>query len=297
MRSLIVCGLRRSGTSILYEALSRDSRLRGLYEPLGVVRDEPVRGGSSVITGDVMAEVRRVRAGFLAQHPEIDPAIVNHGAPRDANVEIDPALPAAVRAYLESVHAPPGPRLTKYVRATERIDVLADLEPDGVLVWTTRDPREVVRSYLHGRERRWQRFYTDADAVFSTRSNRDPWAVRRLSEALLQRAGSSAADPTDAERIVMVWAWTLGRLEQDGPRRFGERALRIRHEDFGADPERWLSSIYELAGASPHAGPLTFARDELVPPPRWEIADDPRWGDLFARAGAAELVDRLGYTN
>ncbi|MFI5123561.1 MAG: hypothetical protein ACHQJ5_11765, partial [Vicinamibacteria bacterium] len=68
--NLFVCGLRRSGTTILYDALSEDPGLRSFYEPLRE-DSETIGGGSGVQAGDVSAETREVRERFRAQqYPE-----------------------------------------------------------------------------------------------------------------------------------------------------------------------------------------------------------------------------------
>ena len=55
--NLFVIGLRRSGTTILYDALGQDADLSCFYEPLRE-NSETIGGGSGVTDIDVFAETR-----------------------------------------------------------------------------------------------------------------------------------------------------------------------------------------------------------------------------------------------
>ncbi|MEZ5165151.1 MAG: hypothetical protein R2695_01195 [Acidimicrobiales bacterium] len=128
---------------------------------------------------------------------------------------------------------------------------LAALSPDACSSGRC-GTRAVVRSYLEGRGRRWADRYPTADALFEARTARDPWSVRRLSEAILERDRVAVSGPlTDVERVVVVWAEVVRTTEIEGPRHFGDRALRVRHEDFCADPAAVLDSLFERMGAAP----------------------------------------------
>jgi hypothetical protein len=62
---LFVCGLRRSGTTIVYDALRADPDLRCFYEPL---REDAATfgGGSGARDDDAFAETRAARERFRA---------------------------------------------------------------------------------------------------------------------------------------------------------------------------------------------------------------------------------------
>ena len=64
--NLFVCGLRRSGTTILYDALREDPELACFYEPLREA-DETVGGGSGARDEDAFAATRERRELFRAE--------------------------------------------------------------------------------------------------------------------------------------------------------------------------------------------------------------------------------------
>src|SRR5215211_5342024 len=101
--NLFVLGLRRSGTTILYDALSEDPALRCFYEPLRE-QAETIGGGSGSSEKDAFAATREVRERFRAERfPELQVELFNWGGPRAPEVEADPDLPehaAGLIAYL-----------------------------------------------------------------------------------------------------------------------------------------------------------------------------------------------------
>ncbi len=175
---------------------------------------------------------------------------------------------------------------------TSKLDHLARLAPEAALLWTVRDPRAVVRSYLYGRAERTRARFPDADDVFEKSTTWDPWSSRRLSEApggARRPVLRPAAE--DAERVLLVWGEAARTALADGPRCFGDRFLVVRHEDFCADPgaglrprspTRWATSADDEV--------LSWVRSVVRAPTPWDIADDPRW----ARAVRAHRDHRAG---
>ena len=297
MRDLLIQGMRRTGTTVLFDVFVRDPRFQTYYEPLNALPEAvSLGGGSGVHQIDLFEGVRRVRADFASTNRDIDEATLNHGGPARPEVEYETELPPAVASYLASVLHAPGPKVTKFVRMGSKVPVLSTLAPESVLAWPVRDPREVVRSHLLGRGGRTADRYPTADAVFTHATNHDPWSVRRLSEALIARDRIEfSRPPTDAERIVLVWANAIRTMRSDGPRGFGDRSLMVRHEDFCADPGAVLGRIFGQLGGEPDPDTVRWCRDVVRVPQPWEFADDARWDSVFERVGAADLVDDLGY--
>jgi len=297
MRDLVIQGMRRTGTTVLFDAFVRDQRFETYYEPLNVVTEKPsLGGGSGTHQLDLFTAVRSVRADFIRLHPDVDPSLLNHGGPSRPDVEVDAVVEPPIDDYLAAVLGMPGPKVTKFVRMGAKVRQLSLAAPDSVLVWPVRDPREVVRSYLLGREGRTGHHYPSAAAVFSVASDRDPWSVRSLSEALITRDQVEfESPPTDAERVVLVWADSVRTMESDGPRFFGERAMRLRHEDFCADPARILGALFDRLEGRPDPETVRWCEGVVRVPDRWEYATDPRWEPLLERVGALELASELGY--
>lgn len=297
MRSLLIQGMRRNGTTILFDAFLRDQRFTAFYEPLNLVGPEPlIDGGSGSHEVDLYSSLRIAQDDFLATRPAISRADLHHGAPTEPAVEYESSLPVRIRRYLTFLLAREDPWVAKFVRMGARVEILRDLAPDAVFAWSVRDPREVVRSYLFGPGGRTAHRYRDTDAVFETVSDLNAWSFRSLSDAILERAGGGPPGPlTDLDRVLIIWAESVRRLERDGPRWFGDRSVRVRHEDLCADPDRVLRSLWSLLDAAPDEDVLAWSRSAIRPVVPWEIADDDRWAERFDRAGITELAARHGY--
>ena len=79
-QAILMQGMRRSGTTILYDALLEDPELHCFYEPLREDTETP-GGGSGARESDPFAETRALRLAFRDQHyPLLRQA---RGGPRD----------------------------------------------------------------------------------------------------------------------------------------------------------------------------------------------------------------------
>ena len=274
--ALWVIGLRRSGTTILYDALGEDPSLRRFYEPLRE-EAETIGGGSGARDVDVFAETRELRERFRAdRYPELPIDDFNWGGPRAPELELDPELPAHASEFLAHLLGQAPDVAIKETRLHHKLGAIAEVDPDAAVVHLVRDPRAVTASMLLGRRRRTD-IYPDADAFFTKRTKRALWSSRRISEELLagQTADPAAppADPggtfdiPDFLRPMLVWNAAFEAAETDGRRHFGERFALVRLEDLRADPATELARIYALLGRETPARGRGLGRRER--PGRW----------------------------
>ena len=109
--NLFVQGMRRSGTTILYDALLEDPELRLFYEPL---REEKATagGGSGARDTDAFAETREIRARVrgASASPTSRSTEFNWGGPREPRLETVarrcPSTAASFLAHLLDAGAP-----------------------------------------------------------------------------------------------------------------------------------------------------------------------------------------------
>src|SRR4051794_15734787 len=283
--NLFCCGLRRSGTTILYDALGEDSELRCWYEPLRE-EAETVGGGSGARDTDLGAEMRERRERFRAErHPDLQIELFNWGGPRAPELELAPDLPPHVRDWLADLLATGAEVAIKETRLHHKLGALAELDPDAAIVHLVRDPRAVTASMLLGRRRRID-LYPDADAFFTARTGRRLWSSRRISEELLAQQDSPGIGPDvpDFLRPLLVWKAAFETMNGDGPRLFGDRYALVRLEDLRADPVTELGRIYELIGRPAPEAVTAWAAENIRRGGDIHYADDPRW------ARAARLI-------
>jgi hypothetical protein len=294
--NLFVQGMRRSGTTIVYDALLEDPGLRCFYEPFTTSK-EAVGGGSGAHEADLFASVRALREEFVAtRYPELDSDLLNWGAPRAPELELEPDLPDFCREYLRFLLDQATDVVVKETRMYCKIRVLAEIDPDAFLLHLVRDPRAVVTSYLMGRGRKREERFSTADAFFERRSGAPMWASRQLAEALTRRPGfEHLRDCPDFMRVLVVWRFTFEQTRKDGLRSFGPRYRLVRHEDVRADPRRVLSGVYDLMQRPVPAAVAGWAERNIASRQEVFAEDDPRWGEAIKQVGLGEPLRQAGY--
>jgi hypothetical protein len=289
--------MRRSGTTILYDALLADPGLACFYEPL---REEKVSegGGSGAREGDAFAAMRERRDEFRRRRfPDLAPEDFNWGGPRDPGLELEPALPEHCRELLAELLASAPSVAIKETRLYDKVADLHRLDPDAALVHVVREPRAVAASIVLGRGRRQLRKrYPDADSFFADRERRNLWSSYALSVRMAEMGEPLPEDASNVERVLSVWRHTFERTRSAGRELFGERYLMVRNEDLRSDPAGALQRVYAVAGAEPPQAVAAWAADAVRPPDPLHLEDDPRWVVACRRVGMTEeLLAPAGY--
>ncbi|MGI9556733.1 MAG: sulfotransferase [Solirubrobacterales bacterium] len=294
--TLFVQGMRRSGTTILYDALLADPALHCFYEPFRE-DDVTVGGGSGARPDDAFAETRALREAFrLERYPDLEPEEFNWGGPREPSLEVGPALPEHCTEFVRSLLASPGDVAVKFTRAYDKLGALARVDADAALVHVIRDPRAVVASIMFGRgQRRAGKFPTSND-FFGARSKRRLWSCRGISQQLVKRPEyAHMSRLTDVERILLVWRHTFESTWRDGTRLFGDRYLRLDNEELRADPDRALRAVYATLEREPPEQVLSWAAEAVLPGSDPYEAENEAWLEAFARVRLRPALSAAGY--
>ena len=301
---LLLLGLRRSGTTILYDALREDPGLRCFYEPL---REQDVTegGGSGARSGDAFAETRALREAYRdAHHPGLPIEEFNWGGPRSPELELESDLPPHCVGLLEHLLGLADDVAIKETRLHHKLGALARIAPEAGLIHLVRDPRAVASSMLLGRKRRLD-LYPDADAFFTARTKRRLWSSRAISEALIARglAAGALRKPPDFIHPLVVWKAAFEAAHADGQRLFSDRYLLVRLEDLRRGPADELQRIYSATGRELAPAVSVWAASNVrVAESTVQHPDDPRWaqaaraiglGDALRDAGYADVLGRL----
>lgn len=100
--NVFIQGMRRSGTTILFDVLWEDESFDCYYEPLAAASKKAIGGGSEEHSVDFFDNIRRCRMEFMAQYPKLESTdLLNYGAPRQAELEFEPDLPDYCREYIK----------------------------------------------------------------------------------------------------------------------------------------------------------------------------------------------------
>jgi len=293
--NVFIQGMRRSGTTILYDALLADPELRCFYEPL---REQDVTegGGSGAREGDAFAETRALREEFQREHhPSVPIEEFNWGGPRDPAVEIDDRLPEHARELLRHLLGLAPAVAIKETRLYCKVRDLAELDPGAAVVHVVRDPRAVAASIILGRRRKRAGRYASPADLFAERTDRKLWSSRAISQALLERDGRGGESPSDVERILMVWKLAFEDAYADGRRLFGDRYLLLRNEDLRARTEAALDSLYEVLRRETPAVVGEWARSKVRGAEEIYAAGEPVWSELFERLELGPALRAAGY--
>jgi hypothetical protein len=294
--SLFVLGLRRSGTTILYDALREDADLTCFYEPLR--EQEPtIGGGSGARDEDAFASTRERRDAFRAAHyPELQSELFNWGGPRAPELELVSQLPPFVTEFLASLLGSAPEVAIKETRLHHKLGEIAQLDPQATVVHLVRDPRAVTASMLLGRRRRTD-IYPDADTFFTARTGRRLWSSRRISEAASPglRSLELPNDVPDFLRPLIVWKVAFQTSDGDGRRLFGDRYLLVRLEDLRASPAAELDRIYAATQRATPAAVTAWAAENIRRDASVHLGDDPRWARAAALLEMGPELERAGY--
>ena len=183
-QAILIQGMRRSGTTILYDALLEDPGLHCFYEPLREETETP-GGGSGARATDPFAETRALRRAYRDEHwPDLDLAEFNLGGPRQPRREIGPEMPEHCAGFLRTLLDGDEPVLIKETRLYDKLERSA--------AWSTRGrgPRPRRPRSARGRcldddraKAQASRAYATADEFFAEREKRKLWSSRALSQA------------------------------------------------------------------------------------------------------------------
>lgn len=287
--------MRRSGTTILYDALREDPALRCFYEPLREEGESP-GGGSGARSEDAFAETRALRRAFRDRHyPELAAEEFNWGGPREPRLELGAGLPPHCRELLASLLEQAPSVAIKETRLYSKLEAVAALDADAALVHVVRDPRAVASSIVLGRGRKQLERLRDADGFFADRKRRKLWSSWGISEELLKRPEyRGITDPPNVLRVLLVWKESFERARADGRRLFGSRYVLVRNEDLRTDPESAIGRVYSVLGRPAPDSVTAWASAHVRAPQPPFAADDERWEELIELAGAADASTTLG---
>jgi len=296
--NVFIQGMRRSGTTILYDAFGEDPELKRFYEPFRE-EAETLGGGSGVRKEDVFAETRELRLQFKREeHPEVPLELFNHGGPRAPGLELHPSLPQWGVDLLKYLLAQAPQVLVKEVRLYRKVADLHRVDPDATLVHVVRDPRAVTGSMLLGRGRRHTPRYPDADAFFEAWTRRKLWSSSGIARELLaagEHEGLERGVP-DFMRPLVVWKAVQDGIRAEGQRLFGDRYVLIRLEDLRADPAGELDRIYDAVGRATPDGVRAWAAEHLRREEEIAWDEDPRWAAAARALGMEEALEVSGYS-
>lgn len=284
-------GLRRSGTSIVFDVLYQDERFEGYYEPLAKAK--------KVEAIPYYAIVKQRREEFVAvystNHPDesIKFNTLNYGAPREARLEYEKILPEYCQEYIQYLIAQSsGIPLLKFTRMHHKISALQEIDPTAKLVIIARDPRSIVTSYLFGKQQKNKHLFDTPDKFFHSVSDYTAWSYRDFSEILLQTDEySDLNDCEDFMRILIVWKDTVKAAIEGAKKYFPDRWFLLRHHDLTHNPEALLNRLYDYFELPLSDTVKQWAIANVRDRPDMFEPENPAWTHAFERLKLTEFLE------
>jgi hypothetical protein len=297
-------GMRRSGTTIVFDLMLEDGRYECFYEPLAATK--PAFGGGSAMHSnvDLFDNVRTAREEFVNQNPQLmakcprflEHNFLNYGAPRLPALEFEPELPRFCRDYIRHMTDASPRTFLKFTRMHSKVHCLKEIAPEAKFIHIVRDPRHVVSSYLFGKKSKFRPSFEEQGDYFSRVSDMSRWSSRAFSDFILTYEGMDDSEPfQDFLRILAIWKYKFDTTYRQGRDAFGENFFLLRHEDLLENPAETIESIYGFLGIEPSVSVLNWAAGNLRQPSAAFKGTDSSWIDAFDRISMWDALEESGY--
>ena len=280
--TIFIHGLRRSGTTILYDILSEDDRISSFYEPLSLGKAS-YGGGSGAKAGNIMMSLSeaRVQAGYLGGGNG-DPRL-NYGAPTNYKLESRRGrLPDDIREYLATIVKKDS--LLKFTRATFFAKDLYDLDPDAVFVHIRKDPRRFAASHMCVKEY-GSKLCSDSSLFFSKKVGFNQWSQEYISNLYLKENKREYLDKPAYFKLLYLWK-EFGKVTEEGAANlFGDRYIEVTAEGLYFNQIEVLNHIYKKIGRRTPGSVLAWANSNVRKPRGILFKKDQRWQSAFGEIG------------
>jgi hypothetical protein len=295
--NIFVQGMRRSGTTIVFDIFWQDSGLDCYYEPLAKAQQHAEGGGSGVTGIDYFEKVRNIRELFRQQYPQLKSTdLLNYGAPRQPELEFNTDLPDYVRDYIKLMTAQSDNTMIKFTRMFNKVKVLHEIDPAAKFIHVVRDPRAVTASHMFGKKQKYKSLFPFEMVFFGLRSHRSPWSSYPFSEFLLNtQEYSHLKGCRDFMRILLIWKYIFINTYNAGKKLYGDNYYLLRHEDLQKDPENTLRMLYEHINRplpkNVHDWAVSNVRKNKPP----YAHESRRWLEAFKKLEMHEVLALAGY--
>ncbi|SMO83129.1 sulfotransferase [Gracilimonas mengyeensis] len=297
--NIFVTGLRRSGTTILFDILSEQAKIKAFYEPLSAAY-ETIGGGSGEKDFDLNERIRVYREEVIEKKDlSVEPDHFNYGAPKNYHLELSSKkFDDHHKEYLEYLIESTDQTLLKFVRATFLMPYLNDIAPDSYLIHIQKNPLRFATSHIFGIRFKRQSFRgkvamildylkpgkglqfenTDPDYFFSLIDGFNSWSQENLVHSYLDETGRSHLKQKPAYyKLLLLWKEWNEKMVTDGRKLFGDRFISIEHEQLCRNTKAKLAELSDFLDIEFDDKLMDWALTNLRRPRPIYAQNDPRW--------------------
>lgn len=296
--NVFIQGMRRSGTTIVFDILWEDGGFDCYYEPLAAAKNSAIGGGSEAHAVDFFDKIRSCRREFMNQYQKLKSVdSLNYGAPRRAELEFKADLPDYCGDYIKFMISQSENTVIKFTRMFCKVSALWEIDQGAKFIHVVRDPRSVTASYLFGKHQRNKHHFPDEEVFFGRNSRKSAWSSFVFSEFVLNTPEySHLKGCEDFMRILILWKYEFRKTHDAGKKLFRENYLLLRHEDLLIAPGKTVGLLYEFIErrAPQHAinWALKHIRNNKTP----YASDNSNWRDAFKRINMDAELTIAGYS-
>lgn len=295
-------GMRRSGTTILYDLFLESGIFECFYEPLALGKSSYGGGSQMHKDIDLFENVRLARKEFITNNPSllnhypdlITNDLFNYGAPQKPDLEFKSTIPPYINDYILYLISKSDQTFIKFTRMHSKVKCLHKIAPNAKFIHIVRDPRQVVASYLFGKNRMDQIKFQNKDIFFERISKMNRWSSRPFSDHILKLFGYENLNSIeDFFRILAIWKYKFETTHQLGRNCFGENYFLLNHEKFASQPIQQISMLFNFLEVPVTNHVLEWAKSNIKKPSKPYEIGDKRWDDAFSRLNLWEALEFL----
>lgn len=283
-RRIIIHGLRRSGTTILWETLRGDPRLRCYDEPF-----HP----------RLVAGARDNHKGTWTEFAAALPTLSARPAAIQPRAELDPTLSAGQATWLAALCDSHDRVVIDIVRGWNRVPSLTAACGDALHVHLLRDPANWAAAHLLPSavptlRRRVGDLYRRA-TFFTRRGGYDGYQYQQIIEAALEQdhpvfrgipAGAQGLRHAPAYIRLLAFWWGANATIAGALAASGQPSVTVTLADFTAAPDRTITTILRAAGWTD----VTVPTGRVRPQSDAFGAASPRWGRAALHLGLPDSL-------
>lgn len=277
-------GLRRSGTTIVYDIISQDERIKCFYEPLSLARPS-IGGGSKVSQVDVSLNLRQIRKEFCdIKKISLDHKVFNFGAPTNYILESDREhLNYLIKEYLAFIIKKHPNSFLKFTRASLFINDVYNLSPDSLFLHIVKNPARWVASHISKTSD--DKIIKDPNLFFNLKKEFNNWSQENISNLIINKYDKKFLSRPAYFKLLYLWNFLNNKTKNDAYKLYKNNYIQIYNDDLYINYKNYLDKIYDYLKINPKIQIYDWCLDNVKKPKEILFSNDTRWAESFEELG------------